>query len=363
MPALGRGETSDCTNPVLDIFTQVSGSFVDVASLEFEIYEKITDPENPVKIFPGAGREVVDVAQDCPTGHRLSTGNYVATYTVPEAEPTGTHEIRWFFMLTGSSPEQEFREEFQVLPVVGSTGDLGLYTTVAEMRAEGVPETGIGAVSDARLVTLIDRASRQVDKFTNRFFNPRTLSFTLDGRGTPSIHLDQPIISVTRVEIEESGIDVGSIVVYNRHITEALLEPDDRENPRIEIVQPLDDELLFKIGLKNFPRGQQNIRIDGIFGYTDPDGTPTGRTPFDITEVTQMIVIRKLPLKFSDQDQVSDNANAHRITEFRTRDQSIKYANPFSGGAGSAGLGPFFGDREIDNILLAYRAPPRMRSV
>lgn len=359
MPALGPNETSDCTNPVLDLFTQIGQSLTDMSVVEFQIFEKVTNPAAPIQVFPGAGRQALNVVDLCPTGDKFSTGRYVAEYTVPPASLIGTHEIRWFFKHQTTSVEQLFIEEFEVLAVALPAG--ASYCTVQDLRDEGVPDTGPSAVTDDRLTKLILQASRQVDKFTNRFFNPRTLSFTLDGRGKPSIHLDQPIISVTRVEIEDSGIDLGSIVTYNRHITQSLLEPDDRENPRIEIVQPLSDELLFKIGLKVFPRGQLNVRIEGIFGYTDPDGSAVGATPFDICEAVKLIVIRNLPLKFGGDAQ--EAANEFRITELRTRDQSIKYANPFSTGAGYQGPGPFFGDMAIDRLLLAYKAPPRMRSV
>ena len=58
---------------------------------------------------------------------------------------------------------------------------------------------------------------------------------------------------------------------------------------------------------------------------------------------------------------LADVVIAHRITEMKTRDQSVKLANPAD--LGVAGPGPFTGDRRIDEILMMYRAPPRLRSV
>jgi len=355
MPSLGRGEASTCGNPKLDIFMRLGGALVDVNSLEFQIFEKITNPLVPVQVYPAVGRAAVDIANDCPTGHRLGTGHYVAEYTVPTAAPTGTYEVRWFFNLTATTPEQEFREEFEVLPgAVASSG--GAYTTIQAMRDEGVPAT----VSDERLMRLIFEASDYIDKVTGRWFEPRTAVYTFDGSQTVSMLLEQPIIAVSSVSVDGVAFATSDIIVYNRHISEGLRNPDDRENPKVELNQPLDDDLLFKIGLKVFPRGQLNISIDGVFGYTDYDGSATGVTPALIENACKRLVIRGLTPLY-DADPTDLASSAHRITELRTRDQWIRYGDPNR--LGLAAPGPFTGDREIDNILLMFRRPPLVRAV
>ena len=129
MPALARGQTSDCANPVLDIFTQVSGVLTDVAALSFQIFD-VSDPgkqQTPVQVYPtvagtSAPSNVIDL---CPAGDKLSTGRFVARWTPPLDAAIGTYEIRWAFKLTATSPEQAFREEFEVLPEVTGFASTG----------------------------------------------------------------------------------------------------------------------------------------------------------------------------------------------------------------------------------------------
>jgi len=360
MPALAREQSSDCTNPVLDIFTAVSGVLTDVEVLEFQIFEKVTTPGTPVQVFPATpgDREPVDVTTLCPTGDKISTGRYVAKWTVPISEPIGTHEIRWFFKLTATSNEQTAKEEFEVLASVTASFGEG-YCSIADLRAEGVT---VAMADDAFLQERIALASRMIDQFTGRFFDNRTLSFTLDGSGQPSMHLEQPIVAISDVFIDDVAFLSSDIIVYNRHISENLRYPNDADNPRIEIRQPLDDDLLFKIGLKKFPEGQQNIRIDGLFGYREHDGSSEGRVPLMICWACKLLTIRNIA-KLADLDGVSTYQNAWRITELKTRDQTIKWAAASGTTLGRRGVGRFTGDPEIDTILMGFRRPPTMRSV
>ncbi len=54
MAAITRGQASDCTSPVLDIFTQTGGVLVDVAVLEFQIFD-VSSPlkkASPAQVYP-----------------------------------------------------------------------------------------------------------------------------------------------------------------------------------------------------------------------------------------------------------------------------------------------------------------------
>lgn len=357
MPALSRGQASDCSNPEIDLYTAVNGTLTDVAVVEFQVWELVTDPENPVQVYPPSGRQALNLAL-CPAGEKVSTGRYVAEWTPPLTELIGTHEVRWFFKLTLLSPEQTFREEFEVLPeVVGSTSTG--YTTVAAMRAEGVTTA---QASDTRLLALIQRASRMIDRWTGRWFEPRSKTFLLDGRGTQSLLLGPPICDVTRVRIlltdfgDLEDVSLTSVRVYNRHLTQELLDPDDRENPRIDFVVAPEDETIFGSGL--FPTGRQNIEVQGVFGYTDPDGSPYGRTPELIQLATQLLVVRQLPLIGSPEDR-DDERYRGRVISLRTRDQEIRYASP----GVSRVSGHFSGDPEIDDIIASYVRPPSLGAV
>ncbi|MGH7856740.1 MAG: hypothetical protein ACREQY_05360, partial [Candidatus Binatia bacterium] len=211
MSALARGQASSCANPVLDLFTQVNGILVDVAVLEFQIFD-VSDPgkqQNPVQVHPATpgARAPVDVATLCPVGDKLSTGHFVARWTPPVDEALGTHEIRWFFRLALASPEQSFREEFEVLVEVAGFSGTG-YAFVSDLRAEGVTPAD---ASDARLQQLIALASRYVERITARFFEPRVQQVTLDGTGGRTLPLGHPIIGVEGVFIDSSPFTPGDL--------------------------------------------------------------------------------------------------------------------------------------------------------
>lgn len=358
MAALARGQTSDCSNPELDLYTMVNSVRTDMYSVAFQVYEKVTNPGTPVQVYPAVpgDKQALNVADLCPTGHKLSTGHYVAEWTPELTEPIGAHLIQWYFKLTAVSPEQSFCEEFEVLPEATGATAIG-YTTIQALRDEGVPDP---PYSDAYLAAVIARASMLIDRYTGRWFSPRQLTLLFDGTGARSLHLEAPIIAIDSVDLFDHGVLLEDLAIYNRHITQNLTFPDDRDNPRIEIEQALHDEFRFALGLHVFPVGQQNIRVVGTFGYTDYDGTPFGRTPLLIEEACKLLCIRDLAPKFT-ADPTDEAFTAHRIIEMKTRDQSVKFANPSD--LGAAGPGPFTGDRRIDDILLMYRAPPRLRSV
>jgi len=243
MPALARGQASDCSSPELDLFTKVNGVSADIYSLEFQVFEDVTVPGTPAQVYPvtPGGRSTVNVGALCPTGHKLDTGHYVAEYTPELTEPIGTHQIRWFFRLTDTSLEQQFIEEFEVLAEVVGGATSG-YCSVQDLRDEGVPAS---VADDARLQTIIARASKMVDLYTGQWFEPRTLTLTLNGRNSPTIFLGSPIISVSSLRVDELDLLSDEYVIYNRHLTEQLLSPDDRENPRIELEQPREGTILY----------------------------------------------------------------------------------------------------------------------
>lgn len=364
MSALARGQASTCANPTLDLFTQVNGVLVDVAVLEFQIFD-VSDPgkqQSPLQVHPATpgARATVDVETLCPAGDKLSTGHFVARWTPPVDEAIGTHEIRWFFRLTASSPEQTFREEVEVLVEVAGFSGTG-YAFVSDLRGEGVT---VAEASDARLQQLIALASRYVERITGRFFEPRFQTFSLDGSGGRALPLGHPVVAVEGVFIDSSPFSPGDLPVdpfvyrvYNRHLTQGLLLPDDRDDPKLEFIHGSDlggvrFEPVGALGLASlvWPRGQQNVTLRGVFGYTEPDGSPTGRTPELVRHVTKLLVMRDLP-RLSDVDRREDARRRWRLTSERTRDQAYTLEALRLHGA-------FTGDPEIDNILVAFVRPP-----
>jgi hypothetical protein len=344
---------------VLDLFIQVNGVLTDLTgSLEFIIFD-VSDAAkqlSPVQVFPIAGRETVDITALCsdPTpGHKLSTGRYVAEYTPDIAEPLGTHRICWYFKLTPSSPEQTFAEEFEVLPEATATTDQG-YCFVSDIRAEGVTDTT--TYPDVLIQQKIALASQYIDKLTGQWFEPRALTFELDGDQSKRLHLAVPIIAIDQITVQNSGVvDSDSYKVYNRHLTQRMTNPDDRQDPRVEYVHQLftTSDVYQRFPYLEWPIGSQNITVDGVFGYTDYSGANTqGTTPLLICQACKLLVFRDLaPL--CEPDQRFDARWRNRVLSMRTRDQSISLGGVRATGA----RGYLTGDEEIDSILEHFMAP------
>ncbi len=334
MAQIARGQTSRCDDPILDLYTSVDGSLVDVAELSFQVFD-VSTPERrlvPLQVFPADGSAELDATVDCPDGARLELGHYVATWTVPEDASLGTHEIRWFFRLAPGAPEFSFAEELEVVERPAAAPARG-YCTVSDLRDEGVTEA---QASDDRLVELIDEASAAIDRLTGWFFLPRHEVYLLDGRGTPTLELAAPPIRVDQLVIDgaEVFLDDDSAIVVGAPVRPGF------DAPRISLRHG-----------SVFPKGRGNIELEGLFGYTEVDGSIVGRTPLAIRRACILLVLRWLhPLT---GDASHDARNRWRILEERTRDQSYKLGAP----SAAASLS---GDPEVDDILLRYRRPPAM---
>lgn len=131
--------------------------------------------------------------------------------------------------------------------------------------------------SDAIVQAWIDWAEKFIEEVTGQWFTPRTMTVKLDGRDTRTQLVSVPIISISKVEFVDfptipsgvSEVDLDAFVVYNRHVADGLLNPDDRANPRIAFQGT-------KIGrrqifIEEFPEGKQNVWLTGLFGYTEPN--------------------------------------------------------------------------------------------
>jgi hypothetical protein len=315
MQALGRGQRSDVSHPALSVFTPIDGLLDDVDVVEYVIVDRTGDA--PVQVFPESGRAGAT---------RLGVGHYVAVYTPPASAQLGHHAARW--LVRAAESELHFETPFEVLatPIDTSPG----YCMLQYLRDEGFsPE----AVNDTRLARAIALASRTIERITGRFFEPRRQRIELDGLGSSELLLDEPIIAIERIDIGGGG-PVSGATVYNRHITQGLMLPDDRQNPRIRL---------------GFPCGARNVRVTGLFGYTEPDGSPTGTTPLLIREACKRLVVREIPL-LADTGRREDVRQRYRILQERTREQSYtldRLAHP----------GALTGDPDIDDILVQFMRP------
>ena len=208
-----------------------------------------------------------------------------------------------------------------------------MYATVTELRDEGVTEA---QASDARLLRLIDEASRLIDRGTGWFFEPRPMTLLLDGRGTPSVELPVPPIHLDQLMVGGGALslDPESLVVVGAPVQPGF------DGPRLTL----------RGGC--FPKGYANIEARGLWGYTEDDGSAEGRTPLEIRRATILLVLRTLPL-MGDTDAAGEARNRWRILEERTRDQSYKLDRVSRSGV-------LTGDPEVDEILVRYRRPAPM---
>lgn len=367
MPSLAQGQVNDRTTPALVFFAaDDQGMLADLEQLEFQIFRSTDEASRlaPVQVFPvtPGEREPVDLAEN--GADRLGKGRYVAPYTVPEDEPPGLHEIRWFWRFE-DKPEQRVRKRFDV--VNGGTGEIGMgpaYALVSDMRAEGVPSVGGGSASDARIQSAIVLASQYVEAVTGRRFGPFYERQQVSGRGTRALLLGEPIVAIERIGLDTSpdyrgdlDVDPSLYRVFNRHLR-GMLRPDDRDAPKLEFVHT--EDLLGRsgyvasaaYGLSSllWTTGVQNCDILGVFGFTDPDGSPWGEIPALIRHATKLLVMREMCL-FWDVACRETWRRRWRLTSERTRDQSYTLAAP-------ASYGGLIGDPEIDMALVKFLRPP-----
>jgi hypothetical protein len=356
MTTLARSEVVNVANPQLVAFVRNGGYLVDAYELKYTIYNVSDDVKRlvPVKVYPADPdtQATVDLVND-----RLGLGRYVAKWTVPADEALGMHMIKWYLKLTATGTTWEWTSDFDVLAgkVVGlPTG----YVTPTECRAQGITTA---MATEVRLQQMIAEATRYITKVTGRSFVPTWKEIRLDGRGSRILLLDEVIcaieeVNVAYLDVDATDVEEADFAVYNRHLSQGLLIPDDRENPKLvlEWANPHADEDPTLLGRLAWPRGHHNIVVSGVFGYTDPDGSPCGATPEAIKRAAMLLVYRNLlPLITSGG---GDPVPAGPIVSEKTQGQSVSFQ--------AAGMNTlshaFTGDPAIDQILAAYRRPSSM---
>jgi len=307
---------------------------------EIKVYRSITDEAGPFVEVTGPGTRLTLVVD-------------VTLYEFIDGSGDPAFWYKFAFYDSGTAAEGSSSEAIQ------PEGAQGQYCTISDIRDEGV---SAAQYSDARVSMAISLASQQIEMFTGRWFEPRSLDFLADGRNARSIHLEQPIIEISNVYVGTVEISLTDLIIYNRHMT-GLTNPDDRENPRIELFQTFgyDFASVGGTGCRWFPQGQQNVRVVGTFGYTDYDGTVTGKIPLMIRHACKLIALRELAGAAS--PDASDVASEWKTAYRKTRDQQVGFFVPTAGSTVRSVIGIFTGDPRIDTILARYRRPSQIRAV
>lgn len=371
--AIAPGAVSSAANPILDFWTQKtitdpSGfTYLGLAApfaLAFAIWD-VRNPDAPTKIFPVGTKQAVDLEAAKIGG---IDGHYAAAWTCSVASGVkGRHQIRWYVTNEEGGNEQVFVRDFDVLPAAASIPGAGTgYALVSDLRDEGV---GAADANDARILRLLATQARYIEKITGREFAPSYKAAVFDGSGGRTCMFGEPLIALAGVSLGQpptTDVVRSSFRVYNRHLAAAMVDPDDRTDPKIEFAHFSDLILgrrgaalvgspLFGVPWRDhyFPQAVQNVTVRGAWGYTDFDGSPTGKTPDLIVHAQKLLVVRELPTMAGCGDR-EDARKRHRITSERTRDQSYTKQAEIET--------PFTGDREIDDILLLYRRPLQLGS-
>lgn len=354
MTTLVPDDVVSVSNPRLSTFIATRGYLTEPVSLEYQIFDRTG--VSPTQIFPlvEGDRASVNLATDV-----VSPGQYAATWTVPNDADDGRYELRWFSTIEAGDAEKRWSQSFDVRADVSITADRPAYALVSDVRAEGT----FANVTDERILESILSASEMIDTWTGRTFVPLAKTLHISGVHRRILLLGEPICAINDVYFEDDtgAISRAAYRVFARHLTEQLRIPDDREAPALEFVTSTQhpDELWnegveewFAVA-RRFYRGVQNIRIEGVFGYTEFDGSPIGRTPRAVRRACVLLAIREVYPQTSSAAQQQQNEQF--VVEKRTREQSIKYGGGSGGSSGSRGggaAGPT-GDPEIDRLIMS----------
>jgi hypothetical protein len=346
MPALERSESSNCSNPVIDVFLRIGGVLTDPYSLEYIIYELETVPGTPTQTYPPAGRATVDL-NGCPTGHRLSLGRFVAEWDVPADQVVGDHLIRWFFQETAVAVEKTWDQEFNVTLPMAASPSVG-YCTVQDIRDEGITDTEL---TNTRAEMLISQWSQWFDKVTGQFFAPVNGTIDFDGDGTRLLLLPFPIITCDNLYINDdftNAVDADFYTVYNGR---SRLQ-DDRRNPHIMLTRATPSDTIFTASsARIFEIGDRNQRVDGTFGYVEEDDS----VPGPVQNAVKVLVVATKDMLADDQ---IDQLIGGRIIEEVTDRHRVEYADLFNR---LKAWNPT-GITAVDMAIRMYRAPTRVNA-
>ncbi len=355
MTAIGRLQPNTLARPLLRTFVRggkYHSALVDPFRLRFQVWN-VGDGSAPAQVWPDA----IGGWFTATGSQKINVGEYLVPYSPLVGEALGAHKIRVEIVEESGDDPVVFEEPFEVLSCAAPAAEL--YAFVSDLREEGLTTT---MANDIRAVRLLSEASRYIERITGRRFYLARKALQIDGNGGRALMLTEPVVAVAGVHLATSplfpsdlAIEADFFRVYNRHIREGLTVPDDRNNPKVELFSSSEDlagARPFTFSRLIFPRGQQNVTLTGLFGYTEPDGySQNGVTP-------SLLRLACMKLVFRNRHRLgaasgADALNANRIVSESTREQSytLDKNNPARGTS-------FTGDPEIDQLLASFMRPP-----
>lgn len=194
------------------------------------------------------------------------------------------------------------------------------YCTVDDLRAEGVSEENY---TDEQLENLIADSCEFIDRVTGQWFELRTKSIRLDGRGGKILILPVFLYEVYSLKVNHEEID--DYVLYNRM--------EDRAYPKI-----------FRCA--GWPRGRLNVEVSGQWGYVEDDGF----TPSAIKRAAMKLALYNFPALTDSEAQEEKSLRGLLVSE-TTDGHSYMLSDSAVAEAYSEAI---TGDAEIDGILKRY---------
>ncbi len=202
------------------------------------------------------------------------------------------------------------------------------YCTIEDLRSEGFTEEDF---TDEALALLIEQSGKLIDKITGQFFEPRTMTIRLDGRGGQNLLLPLFLIGDEIIKVDNEVLNQDEYILYNRFYPD-----DDRHYPKI-------------YRAKKWPAGKLNIEITGNFGYVEEDLS----TPKDIKRAAMKLAVSYFPLlsdKTAQEEKALQGLVISETTDGHSYSLSAEALTNIQSGA-------LTGDSEVDAILRTYTRP------
>ena len=365
MLAVDKVQGSTHANGALTFVNQVAlslngdvpaGTLQDVASLAFEIFD-----QNFTSVHSRTSMSAGSSGSD-----RLGPGRYAAIWLPISGNAIGRYFVRWYYQVA-TEPESTFDQEFELVANKYLPGKPH-YCTVYDLREAGL---SLSRMADAAAQRAIENASKQVELYTGRgpfAFDPVYKVVELDGSSARAVLLREPICAIEGVQMTivsafgQSNLSIISqaLRIYNRHLTSNLTSPDDRNSPKLEFIHGDDLNGIGSASTNNtasgyrldtlvWPRGNKNVQVTGIFGYTEWDGSWVGATPTMLRRATMLLVLRNfVETCVEDREALQ---RGPRLIQENTRDQGQQFAQPWL-------KGWLTGDPEIDQLLITFIRQP-----
>ena len=204
------------------------------------------------------------------------------------------------------------------------------YCEIADIRAEGITEE---QMTDDQVSQLIALACNYIDKVTGQWFELRQKTIKLDGRGGQVLQL--PVFLINCDEIQADGIPIDDYVLFNR-----ISPEDDRNYPKI-------------YRRLRWPKGIQNIQVQGEWGYVEEDGS----TPLLIKRAAVKLFLYNFLPALGDSEAQEEKNLRGKIKSETTDGHSYTLSDSASVSSSVSGNSLSTGDSEIDGILKYYMKP------